>query len=424
VITDEGPGLNCPYSGQLVISGTDLDDSDTLEPSESTSRYVCNGAQGATPLITTDVILPSASPAPSNAECAISGGIVLTIGFDADASGTLTGQEIDEMEFICNGLPGADGEDGTDSLIEVFDLGTSVSDPCGLGGGIQIDVGQDADSSGDLNGSEVSQTRYVCNGLNTSHNILAETSEEAPGSNCANGGVKIQTGTDLNDSLTLEDGEISGNQYVCAGEQGDPGEQGPRGAQGQQGVQGAEGVQGLQGVEGEQGADGPEGDVGPAGPGGHNAALRKTILEVGSTECPTGGAIIETGVDDNGNGLLNDNEVDDSQTICNGDDGEEQVFAFEPIEKGGECGDETTGVSIRSGLDDGNGNGIAGDGILQSGEIDNERALCVEGANVTASDTSGCSAGGTGTSSGNHNNALWLLAVGALLLLRRRRSSR
>lgn len=298
------------------------------------------------------------------------------------------------------GVDGDNGANGHDALVEITQLGTDIGDECGIGGGVQIDTGTDADNSGLLNDAEFEDPLYVCNGLNSGHNLLVETSVEPAGDNCENGGVAILIGTDLDDDMLLQVGEYTDTQYACNGDPGARGEQGDDGA---------------------KGATGAAGPKGPEGPNGHNSLSRTASVDVGSTECPTGGAIAATGVDDNDNGVLDDNEVDDSQTVCNGDDGVEQVFAFEPIEKGGECGEDTTGVNVRSGLDNGDGTGIADDGILQDAEVDRERALCVEGANITSTD-SGCGVtaprGGTNPS---NQTALWLLGAGGVLLLRRRR---
>lgn len=47
------------------------------------------------------------------------------------------------------------------------------------------------------------------------HDTLVRVDGEPAGVNCANGGVAINTGSDTNDDGLLEDGEITGTQYVC-----------------------------------------------------------------------------------------------------------------------------------------------------------------------------------------------------------------
>ncbi|HKQ32048.1 MAG TPA: hypothetical protein VJV40_02510 [Thermodesulfobacteriota bacterium] len=100
---------------------------------------------------------------------------------------------------------------------------------------------------------------------------LLDTTSEAPGANCANGGTKVDTGLDADNSGVLDPGEITNTYYACNGEQGiqgiqgDTGPQGPQGIQGDpgpagsQGAQGPQGIQGLQGPQGDPGADGVDG---------------------------------------------------------------------------------------------------------------------------------------------------------------------
>jgi hypothetical protein len=49
------------------------------------------------------------------------------------------------------------------------------------------------------------------NGLNS----LIKTTQEMVGANCANGGLKVQTGLDLNKNKILDDNEVNTTNYVC-----------------------------------------------------------------------------------------------------------------------------------------------------------------------------------------------------------------
>ena len=77
------------------------------------------------------------------------------------------------------------------------------------------------------------------------------------------------------------------------------------------------GAQGPQGPAGNDGADGAQGPQGPAGNDG-STALIATSNEPAGNNCANGGVKIEAGVDDNGNGQLDSNEVDSTQYICDG----------------------------------------------------------------------------------------------------------
>jgi len=138
-------------------------------------------------------------------------------------------------------------------------------------------------------------------------------------------------------------------------------------------------------------------------------------------DCPNGGVIIEYGIDENGNGTLDDAEVDGDVVVCHGQDGQDgedgangtdgkDGFDGEDGADGehgddgadGEDGDdgENSGLSedtlltriddpdeslgcdfggrvISYGLDNGDGNdGISANGHLEVGEIDTSTTLC------------------------------------------------
>ncbi|ULQ56232.1 hypothetical protein KJS94_16400 [Flavihumibacter rivuli] len=46
-------------------------------------------------------------------------------------------------------------------------------------------------------------------------NSLIKTSEESAGSNCAKGGLKVQTGLDINNNNILDESEIKTTDYLC-----------------------------------------------------------------------------------------------------------------------------------------------------------------------------------------------------------------
>jgi hypothetical protein len=107
------------------------------------------------------------------------------------------------------------------------------------------------------------------------------------------------------------------------GQQGEQGPIGLTGAQGPQGEQGPIGLTGAQGPQGEQGPiglTGPQGEQGPAGANGTNGlnSLIRTTAEPAGTNCTNGGTKIETGMDANGNGVLDAEEVDQTEYVCNG----------------------------------------------------------------------------------------------------------
>ncbi|MBL9019172.1 MAG: hypothetical protein JNL83_33595, partial [Myxococcales bacterium] len=100
-------------------------------------------------------------------------------------------------------------------------------------------------------------------------NALAETSAEPPGANCADGGLKVEVGIDTNSNGSLDPGEVTSTSYVCNG----------------------------------AGTD----------------SLVRTGPEPVGANCPWGGTRIETGLDTDGDGTLDDSEVNAAETsyVCN-----------------------------------------------------------------------------------------------------------
>jgi uncharacterized delta-60 repeat protein len=95
----------------------------------------------------------------------------------------------------------------------------------------------------------------------------------AAGAECAHGGVRVDVGVDDDRSGTLDPAEVDRTEYVCSGEPG------------------------------AAGADGA-------------AALVRVVAELPGPACPAGGVRVEAGVDDDGDGVLDDAEVDSSEPVC------------------------------------------------------------------------------------------------------------
>ena len=114
---------------------------------------------------------------------------------------------------------------------------------------------------------------------------------------------------------------------------------------------------------------GDKGELGPAGPNGKNS-LTRTLVEPAGANCTTGGAKIETGVDANGNGTLDDGEVTANQTryICNGAAGNNTLTKTTVETAGGNCA--TGGVKVEVGVD------ANKNGTLEASEVASIRYIC------------------------------------------------
>ena len=123
--------------------------------------------------------------------------------------------------------------------------------------------------------------------------------------------------------------------------------------------------QGQPGTNGQDGADGIDG----------SNALIATSNEPAGANCANGGVKIEAGVDDNGNGQLESNEVDSTQYICDGGSTVNTMLTT-VIEASSttECGSGL--LEISHGFDNGDGGGTAANGQLESGEVDYSTSFC------------------------------------------------
>jgi hypothetical protein len=97
------------------------------------------------------------------------------------------------------------------------------------------------------------------------------------------------------------------------GAKGDPGEPGPKG---DDGAKGDPGEQGPAGDPGRNGDDGRSGKMGSQGEPGPASLVTQTNLGAGDMDCFNGGVRIDSGVDEDGSGTLDAEEIDESAFVC------------------------------------------------------------------------------------------------------------
>jgi hypothetical protein len=151
----------------------------------------------------------------------------------------------------------------------------------------------------------------------TGKNSLILITEEITGSNCSNGGQKIQTGIDLDGNGQLSPDEVSTTKYVCNGKNG----------------------------------------------------LINVVSEKSGINCSMGGLKIETGIDNNGNGFLELSEITQTKYVCNGQNGLNSLTMYTEEPEGKNC--KYGGFKVQIGLD------INGDLTLSSNEVQNTRFICL-----------------------------------------------
>lgn len=193
---------------------------------------------------------------------------------------------------------------------------------------------------------------------------IMNLSEEAAGEHCPYGGQRFESGVDTSANGELEDNEKSMVRYICN----------PASVDGTDGGKGDVGAAGPTGAKGEDGADGTD---------GASSLITSSIEEPGEN-CEAGGTVVAFGTDDDGNGTLNESEIDGSTYVCHGTHGADGATggtglvstAFEPA--GNNC--IAGGTRIHYGIDD------DGSGSLGAEEVDGTAYVCngATGANGTA----------------------------------------
>ena len=172
---------------------------------------------------------------------------------------------------------------------------------------------------------------------------LFHTTTLGSGGYCETGGFRLQIGKDVNLDGRLQESEITKNQYICNGH---------------------DGQDGNHGIDGTNGNDGDN---------GLNSLTSHIELPPGE-QCLNGGFHLSFGLDDNANNILDNDEVDHQQTLCHGEDGYSSLINSIAINTDDICVEG--GLRIDSGLDNGDGTGTAYDLILQTDEVDQTQYLC------------------------------------------------
>ena len=116
---------------------------------------------------------------------------------------------------------------------------------------------------------------------------LLDMTPENIGENCPSGGYKIMSGIDLNDNDVLDENEVQTTKYICNG------------------------INGINGINGTNGTNGTNGNI----------SLISIVAEPAGSICSSGGLKIISGIDLNNNNILDPSEYQNTQFLCNGNDG-------------------------------------------------------------------------------------------------------
>ena len=129
----------------------------------------------------------------------------------------------------------------------------------------------------------------------------------------------------------------------------------------------APGADGADGAAGADGRDGASGQTGQAGADGASVAVR-TDEEPAGENCPEGGVAVRVGLDDDGDGALDDAEIDDTSYVCDGADGHDILLRTSEAPPDDTC--PAGGVLVEAGIDSDD------DGVLADEEVSTQSAVC------------------------------------------------
>ncbi len=212
----------CPEGGIAISSGLDINNNSTLDKFEITStQYLCHGTAGSDGQNGLNALIQSKT-IEAGAVCA-AGGIQISTGIDSNNDTILSPEEVTATELLCHGVDGEDGQDGVQALISSESFSANATCPAG---GIAIFSGLDSNRNTLLDSEEISSTQYLCHGIPGADglNSLITTTSIAPGAQCAQGGVEISAGLDLNANNQLDPDEITASEILCNGENGSDGQ--------------------------------------------------------------------------------------------------------------------------------------------------------------------------------------------------------
>jgi len=253
--------------------------------------------------------------AAGDANCAY-GGVAIMTGPDngmqdgAAYDGVLDPDEVTMTSYVCNGAPGADGQDGQDGAdgadgqdgapgADGQDGAPGAQGPAGADGQDGAPGADGADGQDGAPGADGQDGAPGADGVDGADGAtsLLNVVDEPAGDNCMFGGVMVEAGLDADGSGVLEAEEVTVTQYVCNGADGAAGMDGMNGADGADGQDGASGADGADGEDGApgaagmDGADGEQGPEGPAGPAGPAGADGEGGCQTASGKAPSGSLI-------------------------------------------------------------------------------------------------------------------------------------
>jgi hypothetical protein len=387
-VVDVAAGAQCAAGGRAVTSGSDDDGDGVLDDSEvDRTDVVC------LPAPATALVRRSDEPA---SDACPHGGVVITSGIDDDRDAELDDDEIEHRERVCH--PAA-------VRVVAREDAEPAGDRCALGG-VAVASGIDDDGDNVLDDAEIDQTTVLCH--QAPHAVLVRRDAEPAGEHCALGGTAIRAGADENRDAVLADDEVDQTSYVCAAAPDVVVVRSDAEPAGDHCAHGGTAVRSGFDDDGDGALDDAEIDQVSYVCGDTPAAvLVRSDAEPAGDHCAHGGTAVSSGSDDDGDGVLDGEEVDGTAYVCQPAP-PSVVVRQDALPAGEHC--PHGGAAIASGVDDDR------DGALADDEVDHTAYLCSPAPAVTVTrhdplpvGSAACPDGGAAVHSGvddDHDGAL------------------
>ena len=230
------------------------------------------------------------------------------------------------------------GQGGASPPADLFEIRPQAASTSCPGGGMLLTLGWDRNRDGRLQPAEILDARRMCQPLaakpKEKNAVLIAARPLAAGAECPAGGKQLSWGLDADADGLLDPAEVDGTTVVCHGGEGRPGRMGA-------------------------------------------ATLFRSEVVPAGIPCAAGGVRLSFGVDDDGDELLEEAELDGAEYVCHGKDGRDgrdgrdgkvSVVRTSPAAAGSPCA--TGGFLVEHGLD------ADGDGLLSDAEVSGGQYVC------------------------------------------------
>ena len=194
------------------------------------------------------------------------------------------------------------------------------------------------------------------NSIGEGNEVLVRTEGRDADHICSEGGADIFIGNDSNKNGILDESEVTSTTRIC---------------------------------HGQEGLSGPQGATGPNGFSGVSSMIETQEIEYGNMTCNYGGLLIQSGLDNNSNDILEQEEITDQEFLCDGSIGSDGINGVNGTQGAPALVKKSNppaylcsnGVILEFGVDDGIGQAVAMDGILQPEEVRENLKICSQPLN-------------------------------------------